>query len=202
MDDNIFEETELSDSGVFSNSTKDNSPKSKTNSQDSLSTQSNPIIKETNSIQQNSTTPATPSHKDMPSKMAVQKNLTRLGIIFSNYTIIGILFLVSSFMFFVFEILYFLALILFVLLTLGFVFMYIPNYGSLFDASEHFDGILNFINSTLPIVAPLTLFFAIASLVLLCLDKGNRNVPRIVFSSILIGIIAVIIIALLLGARG
>lgn len=137
-------------------------------------------------------------HYEMPKSMALQTNLTRLGIVLSNFALIGTLLMLSSFLFFICYAIYYIVLIFATVVTLGLIFLLVPNFSSLFNVPDHIANITQAINTALPIVAPITLISAVASLILLCLNKEDRHVGRIVFSAVLIGIVIIASITLLL----
>ena len=135
-------------------------------------------------------------HFDMPTKLAISNNLNRLGIILSNYAILGLVLMFSTFLFYIFYIVYYLIIASIVLLTLGMILLVNKDYLSLFS-TDVFNGINSAISSSMPYILVITLICAVASLILLCINKHNKSVSRIVFASILIGIVAIFAIALL-----
>lgn len=141
-------------------------------------------------------------HQAMPAGLALSTNLSRLGVILSNYAILGLIIMCSTFMFFILYACFYIVLIFLTIATLGLIYVIAPGFSSLWNVGDNFEGILNFINTTLPFVIPATLICAVASLVLLCLNKENRSIPRIVFASILIGLTVIFGIGIIVSSMG
>lgn len=133
------------------------------------------------------------SHKDLPADMALKMHLGRLGIIFSNYSILGVILLFSTFLFFFGYALFYLLLLSISIITLGLIYVIAPGFADLWNVSDKMDGIISFISGASGYIALAVLVFSIASMILLWVDKNNRSIPRIIFAMIM-GIISIIFI--------
>lgn len=129
------------------------------------------------------------------------------GKIMSNLSIFGValmaMILLSSVVyifFFMFSL--FLAFAI-IVATFGTIFIAYPDF---IQKMVNMNGSANAITlacyKAFPYIFGVTLITAIVSLVFLCIDKERRSVPRIVFSSVIIGLIIIIGLIYLLGGLG
>ena len=140
-------------------------------------------------------------HYDMPATLAFSTTMQRVGVILSNYAILGTILALSSFAFFLFYALYYVTLALIALCTLGIVFLAVPNFSSAFDA-EILDTISVGIGAALPYICIGTIACAVLSLIFLFANKQNRSMPRIIFSFVVVAFVAILLIASLTSKGG
>lgn len=138
-------------------------------------------------------------HKDLPTGLATQMNLGRLGIILSNYSIVGVLLLFSSFLFFLGYALFYMMLLFISIATLGLIYILAPNFANLWGAAESMEGLINFIGGATGVIGVIVLFSTIASMILLWVDKNNRSIPRIIFAGVMCAIALVFVIGAIAG---
>ena len=140
-------------------------------------------------------------HYDMPATLAFSTTMQRVGVILSNYAILGTILALSSFAFFLFYALYYVALALIALCTLGIVFLAVPDFSSAFDA-EILDTISVGIGAALPYICIGTIACAVLSLFFLFANKQNRSMPRIILSFVVVAFVAILLIASLTSKGG
>lgn len=139
-------------------------------------------------------------HTTSTTKIEFQTFIVRLGKIFSNLSILFLVLSLCGVLSFV--ALAFVILIGFtlIILSIGTIFVYVPNYWDILTkATDISVSIANFFLQNIFVFIPLTILFAIVSLILLKLDKQNSHTVRIVLSSIIIGVAVIAIIVLLVG---
>lgn len=124
--------------------------------------------------------------------------------ILSNYSILGtvlmLLILLGTVFFALYYIFAFVASVLLIVCTLGLVFISNPKiFGDIFNASVGMEKLLRYSHSAFPYIFGITMVVSIISLILLCVQKENRSVPRIVFSSCIIAISLIVGLIYLLG---
>lgn len=119
------------------------------------------------------------------------------GKIFSN---LSILFLVLSILSVLMPILtsfYYIFLIVIVVITFGLIFVWYPNFSSLWGTSDSTGIIIEKVMSLAPIFVGICMGLAILSIVFLLLSK-KKTTGRIVFAGIVIGISILAILAIVL----
>lgn len=122
----------------------------------------------------------------------------RLGKIFSNLSIFTMILCLCGIMSFLSLAFIWIMGIVIIIFTVGTIFVIAPNFFSLLTAVSDFTAnVAAFFAQNFYIFAAITLVCAIATLVLLALDKQTRHTARIVTSSIVIGIalIAIVVFA-------
>lgn len=139
----------------------------------------------------------------MTDKLLKKQFFSHTGTIFSNIAIGAAVFtlaivlsgIISAILIFF----WYLFLILATLFTLFIILIYYPNLFS----SVSFDGLNSFINVAITTVAPvsagISLLFSAVSVIFLAMGEPKRSQGRIIFSSVLIGVSAILFITLLVG---
>ena len=163
-----------------------------TNLQNNVQTQVENTIKN-DSVKANNTV--------IPTKLVCVMNLQRLGVIFSNISIIcSVLFLISLVGIVLYPLAILINIVIIVILflfTLGIIFFEYPLSTLYVVDSEFLTNAVSYLITSLPYVFGTLLVSSLLSIVFLLADKRNRNKPRIVFSSLVL--IAVIIGFILLA---
>ena len=135
-----------------------------------------------------------------PYKMLPSMYLTRLGIIFSNLSIICVVYCLGSVLTTILSALAIMLGFMLMIVSVGLIFIFIPNYWQLLMHNTDVIGVVNeFLIKTWPIVAIVGVCSAVASILCLCFDKTRNHIPRIVISSVMLGIIIVFALAIGLG---
>lgn len=155
------------------------------------------------------TTPDVANTCDVPPKELKSIYLGHFGVIFSNIAIVGLIVgvmtLLSSILVVLGSAFSVLFLVMGILVTLGAIFAIVPNYLSLFGkATKILDWfpIKQFVTASTYIL-PISMALCIASIVLLCFDKQKNHKGRIIFSSIVLGLLIAAFVAILIkGSLG
>ena len=131
-----------------------------------------------------------------PTKNAELKTFgRRMGKIFSNLLIFTLILCLCALLSFLSVVFVWLFGIVLIILTVGTIFAMVPDYFSrLSSASNVTSNIAEFFFDNFYIFVSLCLVCAIASIVLLALDKQNKHTGRIVLSSLAIVICIILII--------
>lgn len=141
----------------------------------------------------NTTTPFIPT----PARVLSSMYTTRLGIILSNVAVICVLFCLSSIVSVVISWLFWVLGMVLIFVTLGIVLLVIPGYwNSLMSSGKIVANVANILLQAWPYISITGIACSVASIVLLALDRNQRHIGRIVFSSIVIGLIVIIMIIL------
>lgn len=112
----------------------------------------------------------------------------RLGVILSNYSILGMLVIISSVLAMV---MYGLSAIFWLILligTLGAILAIYPDYMQFFSKNNLAARFVEFITPALPYVYWITLGTAVVSIVLMSFSYGKKPTAHIVLSSIIAGL--------------
>lgn len=142
---------------------------------------------------------------DIPPKELANIYLSHFGVIFSNIglvgLIVGVMALLSSVLVAIGSMIAVLFLVMGILVTLGAIFAIVPNYLSLFKKATK---ILDWFPTEQLVTAsfyiiPISMALSIASIVLLAFDKQKKHTGRIVFSSIVLGLLLVVLVALIIS---
>lgn len=119
----------------------------------------------------------------------------RLGKIFSNISILGLLLCFSGILSFVATAFILLIGLVIIILSIGTIFVLVPNYFDiLMSTSEVSVKISAFFLENFYIFASIAIVGAVLSLILLLLDKRNKHIARIVISSVVIAVVIITII--------
>lgn len=113
---------------------------------------------------------------------------SRLGVILSNYSILGMLVIISSVLAMV---MYGLSAIFWLILligTLGAILAIYPDYMQFFSKDNLAARFVEFITPVLPYVYWITLGTAVVSIVLMSFSYGKKPTAHIVLSSIIAGL--------------
>lgn len=154
-----------------------------------------------NSVQQTTSSEATGNAStpfiSTPARVLTSMYTTRLGIILSNVAVICVLFCLSSIVSVVISWLFLALGMVLIFATLGIVLLVIPGYwNSLMASGNIVANVTNFLMQAWPYISITGIACSVASIVLLALDRNQRHIGRIVFSSIVIGLIVIIMIIL------
>lgn len=154
-----------------------------------------------NSVQQTTSSEATGNAStpfiSTPARVLTSMYTTRLGIILSNVAVICVLFCLSSIVSVVISCILWMFGVVLILMTLGLILVAIPGYwNALVSSSDVIGKVSNFLIQAWPIISVTGIVCSVASIVLLALDRNQRHIGRIVFSSIIIGMIVLIMIIL------
>lgn len=112
----------------------------------------------------------------------------RLGVILSNYSILGMLVIISSVLAMV---MYGLSAIFWLILligTFGAILAIYPNYMQFFSKDNVYARFVEFVTPALPYIYWITLGTAIASIILMSFSYGKKPTAHIVLSSIIAGL--------------
>lgn len=135
-----------------------------------------------------------------PAGEMAKKYMYHLGIILSNLSLFALLLSFLNLFSFLVPVFGFIVLFLMVLFSIGMVFLYIPNFGSWFTSLGDFaTKFMPLINKLFPVLLAVSLACAVASMVLLLIDKTKRPWGRISFSIVLISLVVIITIGLIAG---
>lgn len=121
--------------------------------------------------------------------------LIRLGKIFSNISILALLFCFCGILSFAATAFILLMGFVVIILSIGTIFAFVPNYFDiLMSTSEVSVKISAFFLENFYIFASIAIVGAVLSLILLLLDKRNKHIARIVISSVVIAVVIITII--------
>ena len=135
------------------------------------------------------------SHTNPLLRNDLKEFLIRLGKIFSNISILALLFCFCGILSFAATAFILLMGLVIIILSIGTIFIMVPNYlDILMSTSEVSVKISAFFLENFYIFASIAIIGAILSLVLLLLDKRTKHIGRIVISSIVIAIVIITII--------
>lgn len=135
-----------------------------------------------------------------PTKYLTNCYLTRLGTILSNMAIVCVIFCMSSILSSILSVLLWILGMMLILATLGSIFALIPNYwNKLVSLMEQSSQLIEKLIKVLPYIASVGLACAIASIVLLAMDKNKKHTGRIIFSIVASIIILIVIFVLIIG---
>lgn len=122
------------------------------------------------------------------------------GLILFNLCFVAIFLSLFSFFSILLPVLYYIILIVMTVFSLGFVFVWIPNFGSWFSwGAETSVKLINFVNNAFPYLGAFAIACAAASIVLLLIDRNNRDWARI---GVAIGLCSIVAIGLILYLTG
>lgn len=131
-------------------------------------------------------------------KKDFHKFLIRIGKIFSNISILALVFCFCGVISFAATAFILIFGLIAIILSLGIIFLYVPNFFDiLMSAAEVSSQISTFFLNYFFIFAAIAIITSIVSLILLVTDKQTKHVARIVISSIVIAIVLIIIIVVL-----
>lgn len=143
--------------------------------------------------------PSTPQVNPVPpSKLGLQPFSIRLAKIFSNIAIIFLVLCICGMLSFVASALIFLFGAIATIITMGTIFSFAPNFWdqifSLINASANLSATLL---SNFYIFFALSVVLAIASIILLALDKQVKHTGRIVVNSIVLFVMFICLVIIL-----
>lgn len=116
-----------------------------------------------------------------------------LRTILSNYSIIGLSFLIfvvfGTILTGVYYVIAFFIAFIIIVCTFGLIFLKNPEIiSSLLGAGDNITLILEICSKAFPYVFGITLVSSVTSLILLCINKEKRSTSKIVFASIITGL--------------
>ncbi len=136
----------------------------------------------------------------IPAGLMAQMTVNRLGTIISNLSLVATCLLPLCIFSVFIPIFYYIMLFMMVIFTLGLVFLTIPNFGSWFTFGGSMMEVISKVTGhALPVLIALSLGGAIVSMVLLLLDKNNRQWGRIGISIALCVIVLIVLIGIVVG---
>lgn len=181
---------------INSNSVDNSNTKSYDETQQNLVTKDSQNSTQAKTIPETNVSIASP-FIPTPARVLSSMYTTRLGIILSNVAVICVLFCLSSIVSVVISWLFLALGMVLILATLGIVLLVIPGYwNSLMASGNIVANVTNFLMQAWPYISITGIACSVASIVLLALDRNQRHIGRIVFSSIVIGLIVIIMIIL------
>lgn len=156
-------------------------------------------------MEEKTTPDVTQQSCDIPPKELTNIYLGHFGVIFSNIglvgLIVGVMALLSSVLVAIGSMIAVLFLVMGILVTVGAIFAIVPDYLSLFGkATKSLDWFPTeqLVTASFYII-PISMALSIASIVLLAFDKQKKYTGRIVFSSIVLGLLLVVLVALIIS---
>lgn len=143
----------------------------------------------------------------VPKKELSQMYISHTGIILSNLSIVAfcvsLAALFAGFFTALFTTFYIILWFVILIFSVGTVFVIIPNYFSYLTKSSEFlnnfrfDVFINIVKYALPVF----IATSILSIVLLSLDKHRNHKGRIIFSSVVLGLLVVMFLILIIGVK-
>ena len=140
-------------------------------------------------------------------KQYVNIYVSHLGKIMSNYSLLGVclmlIILLATALSAFYYCLAFIIAFLAVIFTLGIVLYSNPEFiPSLFNAGDNMVAITTKACGAFPYLFGITFATSLVSLILLCTQKENKSVTRIVFSSIILALTVIFGLIFFLGGAG
>ena len=136
-----------------------------------------------------------------PAGVISKMYIYHLGVILSNISMVCCILASLAIFSFIIPAVYFIALIGLVLVSIGTIFVFVPNFGSAFEFGADLSSeIIPKVIGAFPYLAAIALITAAVSMVLLLLDKNNRDWGRIGFSIGILSIVVILIIIIIVGA--
>ena len=137
-----------------------------------------------------------PEHTTTLTKNEFRTFLIRLGKIFSNISILGLVLCLSGALSFLSLIFTFLIGAIVIVSTLGLIFLIAPGFmsvlGSIIEVSAQLSG---FFLENFKIFASITIIGSVLALALLLTDKRTKHTGRIVLAVLVIAAVILLIIA-------
>ena len=124
---------------------------------------------------------------------------SRLGIILSNYSIFGMLVIISSGLAMVLFALSVIIWLLLLICTLGAIITVVPNYMEFLTSGNISLKFIEIVTPLLPYIYWITLGTAVVSIVLMSFSYGKKPVTHIVLSSVVAGACLLFILGILGG---
>lgn len=131
-----------------------------------------------------------------PTSIITSMYFGRLGKIFSNISVVCLVFSLATIVSFLLTATVWLIGILLIILSVGAIFAIFPDYiSTLTQGQEIVTTIATALNASVPFLMTIGIIGAVASIILLILDRRERHTGRIAFSAvILIGIVIVLFV--------
>ncbi len=152
----------------------------------------------------------------IPKSISRQVTLGHIGTIFSNLAIFCLILSlggVISFFLYVVGVISLImiavVMIMLIICTLGIILAIVPSFWSatkymfslVSKSGEIIDKFGNLIGKAWPIITPLAIAFALASVLLLVFDKTQKHTKRKVFSCVVLALSVVVLIVLIAGGK-
>lgn len=131
-----------------------------------------------------------------PTSIITSMYFGRLGKIFSNISVVCLVFSLATIVSFLLTATVWLIGILLIILSVGAILAIFPDYiSTLTQGQEIVTTIATALNASVPFLMTIGIIGAVASIILLILDRRERHTGRIAFSAvILIGIVIVLFV--------
>ncbi len=140
------------------------------------------------------------SYNELNTKTEFKNFLVRLGKIFSNIAILGLILSSAGILSFVALAFTFIFGFLLIVMSLGTIFILVPNFSDIWlSVADTSSKIASFFMQNFYIFAGITIVFSILSFVLLITDRQSKHTARLVISGVIIAILLIFIIVALLG---
>ena len=140
------------------------------------------------------------SYNELNAKTELKNFLVRLGKIFSNIAILGLILSSAGIMSFVALAFTFIFGFLLIVMSLGTIFVLVPNFSDIWlSVADTSSKIASFFMQNFYIFAGITIVFSILSFVLLITDRQSKHTARLVISGVIIAILLIFIVVALLG---
>ena len=134
-----------------------------------------------------------------PKGTLARMQVVRLGKITFNLQFIAFAIMLASVLSFILPAIYYLLLICVTLLTLFTIFVWYPEISSWWSGGEKLGKVALALSKSWKYTIPILLTLAILSIVLLCFDKNQKHIARIVISSIVAVLSLVVLILRLIN---
>ncbi len=140
------------------------------------------------------------SYNELNAKTEFKNFLVRLGKIFSNIAILGLILSSAGIMSFVALAFTFIFGFLLIVMSLGTIFILVPNFSDIWlSVADTSSKIASFFMQNFYIFAGITIVFSILSFVLLIADRQSKHTARLVISGVIIAILLIFIVVALVG---
>lgn len=192
MEENKTDEVSTTDAPVAEKPSEDITaqPLEQSETENAVVTNETKAVSDTPALQENGIVP--------PAGAMAKIYCTHFGLIFSNLaataSVLAVLCLLGSVLTVLIPVLYYIFLIATTVFSIGLSFVAIPNFISWWGFDTSFtSNLANGILSAIPYLCAIALAAAIASTVLLMIDKNNRHWGRFV-TAIILSIVAIVVI--------
>lgn len=140
------------------------------------------------------------SYNELNAKTEFKNFLVRLGKIFSNIAILGLILSSAGILSFVALAFTFIFGFLIIILSCGTIFAFVPNFADIWlSVADTSSKIASFFMQNFYIFAGVTIVFSILSFVLLIADRQSKHTARLVISGVIIAILLIFIVVALVG---
>lgn len=137
-----------------------------------------------------------------PTKTLVTMQVAHFGKILFNLQFLALAVMVASVLSFLLPVIYYLVLLFISLLTVFTIYAVNPNFASYWSGGETLTKVAAFMSQSWKYTVPIVLVLAALSIVCLSIDRSQKHTARIVGSSIIAVLAAVILIFKLINGGG